>query len=187
MLMAILDTSAPLTTEQKAPLTAELTEDPEGRDYATPIAAGNWEQVRLLLMGHYTIEQDEQYVLKHIVTGPEILNWIAPLRMVVTITAPEGIIKSKWQEILSAWSGIDTSYSFDPATSTKWAYLKATVGELVNAQGARIITEADIRTLETTYAPATMANASPRSWSVLGMGKVVEVADLVALRAEGLI
>ncbi len=186
-IIAILDTSVGLTEEQRTALAAEITDDPEERGYAAPIAAQNWVQVRLLLLGHYTIEQAEQYVPKPIVTGQEIKNWIAPLRMRVRMSTASDALKAAWLDIMGDWSVIADAYTFEPASSATWQSLVSQVVSLVDAGGQRLITDADLLALTSTYVPATMATANPRSWSVLGIGRVVEIADLVALHTEGLI
>lgn len=187
MIAAALASHAALTTEQKAALVAELTGDPEDRGYATPIAAANWQRVIELLVGHYTVQQAEQHALKSVVTGPEIRNWLAPLRVKVRMSTASDALKAAWLGIMSDWSVVADTYTFDPATSTTWQSLVSQVVSLVDAGGNRIITEADLLALTSTLVPAQMVTASPRLSVVLGPGMVVEVGDLATLRAEELI
>jgi hypothetical protein len=177
-IMAILDTSAALTEEQKTALVAELTDDPEGRGYATPIATQNWKQVRFLLLSHYSVLVEETTTPR--ASMPQAEFQVLASRIAAAAGQASAPQKAVWDAVKDA---INIACMFvsvslqDPQTHLMVAALNQ----------AGLLTSEQYASLTVVVVPEHMENRDPRSWSVLARGKVVEVADLVALRTEGLI
>jgi hypothetical protein len=178
MLMAILDTSTALSTEQKAALVAELTDDPEGRGYSAPIAAGNWEQVRFLLLGHYSVQVPETTTPR--ASMPQAEFQVLASRIAAAAGTGNAQQKGVWTAVKDA---VQIACMFvsvnlqDPDTQMMVAGLNQ----------AGLLTSEQYAALTVVVVPEHMETRDPRSWSVLGEGIVIEVSDLVALRVEGLI
>jgi hypothetical protein len=160
--------------EQSSKLREELTEDPEGRGYAGQPA----EIVHLLLHGEYSKPVPEHYQIKSTVTGAEIKNWIAPLRLILRLSTVSEPAKSTWLGIMGDWQGVDSTYTFDPATSTTWQQLVAQSAGLLDASGQRVITPEVILSLTHTLIPARVEMARPRIEQLLGPGVVLSLDDV---------
>ena len=160
--------------EQAAALRQELTEDPEGRGYANQPA----EIVHMLLHGEYSKAVPERWEIKAVVTGAEIKNWIAPLKLNLRQSTTTEEKKAEWLDVLGDWQGVDASYSFDPATSVTWQRLAAQAAGLLDASGQRVITPEAVRSLTHTLIPAQVVMARPRIEQLLGPGVVLSLDDV---------
>ena len=160
--------------EQAAKLRQELLGDPEGRGYANQPA----EIVYMLLHGEYSKAVPERWEVKTIVTGAEIKNWIAPLKLVLRQSTSSLEDKAEWLGVLGDWQGVSDTYSFDPATSTTWQGLVAHAAGLLDADGQRVITPEAIRALTHTFIPERVEMARPRIEQLLGPGIVLSLDDI---------
>jgi hypothetical protein len=160
--------------EKAAKLRDELLGDPEGRGYADQPA----EIVHMLLHGEYSKAVPERWEVKTVVTGAEIKNWIAPLKLVLRQSTASAEDKAEWLDVLGDWQGVDASYSFDPLTSATWMGLTAQAAKLLDASGQRIITAEAIRALTHTLIPERVEMARPRIEQLLGPGIVLSLEDV---------
>lgn len=176
--MAILDTSAALTEEQKTALVAELTEDPEGRGYAAPLAAQDWEQVRLLLLGHYSVLVEETTTPR--ASMPQAEFQVLASRIAAAAGQASAPQKAVWDAVKDAISiaCMFVSVSLqDPQTQLMVTALNQ----------AGLLTPEQLLQLTKEPQESSEETRAPRAGVVLGFGLVVEVSDLAALRDEALI
>ena len=167
-----------LTKEPVETLRSEIATDPTARGYKGQSA----QQVHTLLHNPYSQAVPESWTPKSVVTGAELKNWIAPLKLSVRLSTANTMVKTTWLGIMGDFQGVADSYSFDPATSEQWQGLVAQLPSLVDAGGARIITDAHLRALTHTYREAYVEMVVPRMETLLGVGIALtldEVEELI--------
>lgn len=171
----------PLSTEQLATILSEIVTDPMQLGYSGQDAA----RIHGLLHANYSKLQSEQWVLKTIVTGSEIKNWIAPLKLALRLSTVSDAVKAQWIGVMGDWQGVSDTYSFDPATSTTWAGLVQQVASVVDATGSRVVSDAAIRSLTHTFVPSMTVMAGPRLQEIgFPVGAVLTLGDIEDVRAE---
>lgn len=178
MIAAALDTSAPLTEEKTSALVAELTQDPEDRGYAAAIGAQNWQQVRLLLVGHYTKQVQEAITPRE--TMPQAEFQVLASRIAAAAGASSAPQREVWTVMKDAIQ-IACMFAFVNLQDPQVQQMVSGLNQ------AGLLTSEQHSALTEMIVPEHMETRDPRSWSVLGPGAVVEVADLAHLHTEGLI
>ncbi len=166
-----------LTKEQIETLRSEISADPTARKYKEQSA----QQIHLLLHNPYSQAVPESRTPKSVVTGAELKNWIAPLKLAVRTSTASNEVKAIWLGIMGDFQGVGDSYSFDPATSETWLALVAQLPSLVGANKTRIITDEHLQALTHTYREAYVEMAVPRVEALLGAGIALTLAEVEEL------
>lgn len=176
--IAATNSSTGLTEEQKTLLVAELTDDPDDRGYATPIASANWQTLQAKLHEPYTYtiaahERDRA-------TMPQAEFQVLASRIAAAAGQGSAPQQAAWAAMKDA---IQIACMFVTVTLND-PQVQAMVSGL-NVAG--LLTPEQL--LQLTKEPQEEATeARPSRASVLfGYGYVVEVSDLAQLRAEELI
>ncbi|WP_395089278.1 hypothetical protein [Armatimonas sp.] len=166
-----------LTKEHLETLRSEITADPSGRGYAGKSA----QQIHLLLHNPYSQSVGESWIPKPVVSGVELKNWIAPLKLSVRLSTASLEVKGAWLGIMGDFQGVSDSYLFNPAASEQWQGLVAQLPSLVDAAKARIITDDHLQALTHTYRPTSVEMAKPRVEVILGVGIALTLDEVKGL------
>ena len=137
--------------------------------------------VHTYLHSPYSRSIPESWTPKSVVTGAELKNWIAPLKLAVRTSTAKAEVKATWLGIMGDFQGVTDNYTFDPATSTSWQSLVSQLPSLVDAGGTRIITDAHLQALTHTYREAYVEMAVPRVEALLGAGIALTLAEVEEL------
>lgn len=178
--LAAVASAASLSTAQADAIVEELTTDPEGRGYATPLASQNWARVLELLHGGYTrtipaysidrefVSQDELLVLTSRLTGwrnQQIMDG-------VTMPPEVAYMIDKTLPAVAAQKALSLS---DPSGVQLMGALLQ-MGLITQQQHTELTKEPVSESTE---------SAPPRAEVVLGSGIVVNNTDLATLHAQG--
>ncbi len=168
-------TTQALPAEMADVLVAELTEDPENRDYAAALAVPDWEQVRTLLHGAYSKHIPAAVVPKTQVLGSVLKGWLRDVPLMAAL-AMGGETSQKWLLLSAAnMPSIADNDIYNPSGQMLQMFYPQMLGD-------GIITQEQIDAFTTMETPEDWVHRDSRASEVLGMGIVIDVADLVALR-----